>query len=63
VKLANTCSGAIGWLFLTKISGIEVVTPEAQTFWYGLAHSMSSYLHDYIAGPTSGTVGEPLYEN
>jgi len=24
---------------------------------------MSSYLHDYIAGPTSGTVGEPLYEN
>ncbi len=45
-----------------QVSGIEVVTPEPQTFWYGLADSMFLYLHDYIAGPTSGTVGEPLYE-
>jgi hypothetical protein len=47
----------------SKISGIEVVTPEATNILDGLAHSKSSYLHDYIAGPTSGTVGEPLYEN
>jgi len=45
-----------------KVSGIEFITPKATKILYGLAHSMSLYLHDFIAGPTSGTVGEALYE-